>query len=158
LVGAASSPISVLGQDFISSIFGGRASAVNDLLSKASGLRLPSLVALMQFASPLVLGVLGKRVRDGGLNAGSFARLLSSERDSIQRAAPAGLAGALGVEQRAVPSMAEAAPRRDAPIRDVPIREVPQREVPLVERNVNVYASRDRTPPVPEQGRSWLWP
>jgi len=74
---------------------------VNDALAKSSGLKIGSISSLLQTAGPLVMGVLGKRIRDSGLNLGSFTRLLNDERDSIQRAAPPEVYNALGLEQRA---------------------------------------------------------
>ena len=55
----------------------------------------------MRLAAPLLLGVLGKRARDGGLNAASFTRLFEDERDGIENAAPPGVAGALGLAEPA---------------------------------------------------------
>jgi outer membrane protein OmpA-like peptidoglycan-associated protein len=136
LIGAApGSPMSSLGSQFLSSIFGGHAPAVNDALSRTSGLRGASVTSLMQMASPLLLGVLGKRVREGGLNAASLGRLISDERASIWRAAPPGIASALGMQERA-----------------------PEQEVPVGESR---YEQRSRSyPPQPERARNnrWVWP
>src|SRR5262245_39371270 len=98
--GGGSSSLSMLASRFTSTLFGSRASAVNDGLAKSSGLRIGSISSLLQTAAPLVLATLGKRVRDGGLNLGSFTRLLNDERDSIQHAAPPEVFSALGLEQR----------------------------------------------------------
>jgi outer membrane protein OmpA-like peptidoglycan-associated protein len=99
--GGGGSALSMLSSRFTSTLFGTRASAVNDALAKSSGLRIGSISSLLQTAGPLVMGVLGKRIRDSGLNLGSFTRLLNDERDSIQRAAPPEVYNALGLEQRA---------------------------------------------------------
>lgn len=99
--GAADSSVMLLGRQFLTNVFGARAGAVNDAIAKASGLRIGSVSSLMQIAAPLVLGVLGRRVRDGNLNVDSFTRLLNDERQSIHDAAPPGLAPVLGTEQRA---------------------------------------------------------
>ncbi len=163
LIGATNSPLSSLGGDFTSRIFGSRSSAVNDIVAKSSGLRPASVLALMRLAAPLLLGVLGRRVRDGSLNAASFTQFLAGERDKILAAAPSGLTAALGGDQR-VPLAGETVPvreampvRHEAPVRDVPLRDVPRRE-PVVERNVNIYASRDRIPVDKPSSRGWLWP
>src|SRR5262245_31895667 len=99
--GGGGSALAMLASRFTSTLFGTRASAVNDALAKSSGLRIGSISSLLQTAGPLVMGVLGKRIRDSGLNLGSFTRLLNDERDSIQRAAPPEVYNALGLEQRA---------------------------------------------------------
>ena len=81
---------------FLSDLFGSHSSAVNDVVAKTSGLSGQSVTQIMRFAAPLVLGFLGRHVRQGGLNLSSFTRLLSDEKSNIMRAAPAGLASALG--------------------------------------------------------------
>src|SRR5262245_32325982 len=99
--GGGGTALAMLASRFTSTIFGTHASAVNDALAKSSGLRIGSISSLLQTAAPLVMGVLGKRIRNSGLNLGSFTRLLNDERDSIQRAAPPEVYNALGLEQRA---------------------------------------------------------
>jgi hypothetical protein len=49
-------------------------------------------------AAPLVLGLLGNRVRTGGLNPAGLGNLLLGEKDSIMRALPAGLGSILGLK------------------------------------------------------------
>jgi OmpA-OmpF porin, OOP family len=136
-VGAPEGGLSSLGGQFLSNIFGGRASAVNDVLARNSGLRLASISSLMQLASPLLLAVLGRRVREGGLNAGSLTRLFEDEREGIERAAPAGVASALGLHEAGVPVDREPEVRQ----------EVPPRERP------RVYAPEEQS-----SGIRWLWP
>jgi outer membrane protein OmpA-like peptidoglycan-associated protein len=92
-------PMTSLGGQFISQVFGNRADAVTNALSSSSGLHASSVTSLMQFAAPLVLGVLGKRIRDEGLNLSAFSDLLGRERDSIQRVTPSGVASALGMKE-----------------------------------------------------------
>ncbi len=135
IVGAPEGAMSSLGGQFLSNVFGARASAVNDILARSSGLRLGSISSLMRLAAPLLLGVLGKRVREGGLNAGSLTRQFEDERDGIERAAPAGVADALGLH--------EGAPLyQERESRDVPPRERPR-----------VYAPEEQS-----SGIRWLWP
>ena len=137
LVGAPEGPVSSLGGQFLSNIFGGRASAVTDILARGSGLRLASVSSLMRFASPLLLGILGRRVRDEGLNAGSLTKMFADEREGIERAAPAGVADALGLHEPSVPVYSEQEARN----------EVPPRERP------RVYAPEEQP-----SGIRWLWP
>jgi outer membrane protein OmpA-like peptidoglycan-associated protein len=138
--GPTDTPMSMLGGRFLSNIFGTRGSAVNDALAKSSGMRIGSISTLLQIAAPLVLSVIGKRVRDTGLNASSLGRLLQDERDSIQRSAPPGVYNALGVEQRTSPPLAD--------------YEVPKHEVPRADQTPIRTQPRE-----PEStGRSWFWP
>jgi outer membrane protein OmpA-like peptidoglycan-associated protein len=119
---------------FLSDLFGDRSAMVNDVVARASGLSLTSVSTIMRFAAPMVLGFIGRQVRSLGLDQNSFTRALSDERDNIMRAAPPGLASALGVE---------------------PSRE---REVPLEgARTTPEYVSRERAP-VKRGGSRWLWP
>jgi outer membrane protein OmpA-like peptidoglycan-associated protein len=135
--GGGSSALSMLASRFTSTLFGSRASAVNDGLAKSSGLRIGSISSLLQTAAPLVLGMLGKRVRDGGLNLGSFTRLLNDERDSIQRAAPPEVFSALGLEQRT------AEPHYERGYETKRVETQPR----------STYAREPE-----HQGRSWFWP
>src|SRR5262249_50478869 len=52
---------------------------------------------LLGIAAPLVMSVLGDRVRRDGLNATGLASLLGSERASIMKEAPAGLTSLVGL-------------------------------------------------------------
>ena len=138
LVGAPEGAMSSLGGQFLSNILGARGPAVNDVLARMSGLRVGSIASLMRLAAPLLLGVLGKRARDGGLNAGSFTRLFEDERDSIENAAPPGVAGALGLaEPAAAPVYESEAAYEEAP----------------VEQPSRVYAPEEQ-----KTGIRWMWP
>jgi outer membrane protein OmpA-like peptidoglycan-associated protein len=141
LVGAdANSPMSLLGGRFMSSIFGTRGAAVNDAVAKASGLSIGSISSLLKFAAPLVLSFLGRRVRDGNLNASSLSLLLQDERDSIERAAPAGVASALAAEPRTAPPLAD--------------YEIPKHHVPRADQ----VPEPTQAHAAASSGRRWLWP
>jgi OmpA-OmpF porin, OOP family len=135
--GTGSSAMSMLAGRFTSTLFGSRAAAVNDGLAKSSGLRIGSISSLLQTAAPLVLATLGRRVRDSGLNLGSFTRLLNDERDSIQRAAPPEVFSALGLEQRT------REPEYDRAYETKRAETQPR----------STYAREPE-----HQGRSWFWP
>lgn len=95
--GGALSSIVGGGQQLLGSLFGGQSSTASNLIAQTSGLKPSSAASLLTFAAPLVLGVLNKKMSSGGLNAGNFANLLSSERDNILSAAPAGLGSLVGM-------------------------------------------------------------
>ncbi|HEV8446823.1 MAG TPA: OmpA family protein [Gemmatimonadaceae bacterium] len=137
LVGAPEGALSSLGGQLLSNVLGARGAAVNDVLARLSGLRSGSISSLMRMAAPLLLGVLGKRARDGGLNASSFTRLFEDEREGIENAAPPGVAGALGLAEPAAPSYDAEASYETRPA-DQPSR---------------VYAPEEQT-----SGVRWLWP
>jgi outer membrane protein OmpA-like peptidoglycan-associated protein len=134
---APGTPMASLSEQFLSSVFGERASTVTDALTKTTGLRPGSVSSLMQIAASLMLAVLGKRVRDGGLNAITFTRMFADERESIQRAVTAEIASALGVSARA-PARLE--------------YEVPRAESPRADQRERAYE------PEQEKRRGWLRP
>lgn len=86
-----------LGSRFLGSVFGGNQSAVGDLLSRSAGVKPSTASSLLHMAAPLVLGFLGKNVRAGGLDASRLMSMLLAQRDSILRAAPAGLGSLIGL-------------------------------------------------------------
>lgn len=132
------SPIMDLGGRLLSGLFGGQSSTVNDLVAKSSGLRASSVMSIMQLAAPLVLGFLGRRVRDGGLTQSSFTQTLLNEKDNILRAAPPGIANVLGISTGA---------REEIPRREVP---------PRVEEPARAYSRPLHEPP--SSGSRRLWP
>jgi OmpA-OmpF porin, OOP family len=121
--------------NFLSNLFGNRASMVNDVVARSSGLGLSSVSTIMRFAAPLVLGFLGRHVKANGLDQASFTRVLSDERPNIMRAAPAGLASALGVD---------ASREREVPIEGV--------------RTTPEYVTHRERTPQKRGGSRWLWP
>jgi outer membrane protein OmpA-like peptidoglycan-associated protein len=128
---------------FLSDLFGAHVSAVNDVVAKASGLSAQSVSQMMRFAVPLVLGYLGRHVRQGGLDLNSFTRLLSDEKNTIMRAAPLGLASAMGID--------ESRPSD----REVPVQEVRRDSDREAEP---AYAARgDRIEEAHGRPR-WVWP
>jgi outer membrane protein OmpA-like peptidoglycan-associated protein len=89
--GAGSSPMMGLGSQLLGSLFGNNLGAVGSALAGYAGIRPQSANSLLNMAAPLVLGVLGKQVKTGGLNVSSLASLLSGQKSSIAAAMPSGL-------------------------------------------------------------------
>ncbi len=71
---------------------------MGDVIGRSAGLRTGAGGSLLSLAAPLVLGLLGNRVRTGGLNLAGFSNLLLGERDQITRALPAGIGSILGLK------------------------------------------------------------
>ena len=65
-------------------------------IGKSSGINQGSAGSLLGALAPVVLGALGREQRAQGLDAQGLARLLTSQKDSIVQALPAGLASTLG--------------------------------------------------------------
>jgi OOP family OmpA-OmpF porin len=95
--GLATSPIIDVGQRFLSALFGPQVGSIASMLATQAGIKPQSASTLLGLAAPLVMSVLGDRVRRDGLNAAGLANLLTSQKDGILKEAPAGLAGLLGL-------------------------------------------------------------
>lgn len=139
LLGGLSSPSpSASGATLLSTLFGNRVGSIGELVARAAGFKNPvSGASVLSVAAPLVLGYLGKRVRDGSLNIGSLTSLLAGERDTILAAAPAGLT-----------SLVDMSPSGARPVHIEPPRHVPDRD----------RAAYGGAVPAPVRGNRWLWP
>jgi outer membrane protein OmpA-like peptidoglycan-associated protein len=89
---ATSSPLGSLGGRLLSAVFGDNMNSAASALSGYAGSKPSTGNSLLSFVAPLVLGVLGKTVRSGGLNVSSLASLLLGQKDSIAGALPGPLA------------------------------------------------------------------
>jgi OmpA-OmpF porin, OOP family len=85
------SPLGGAAGSLLSGLFGSKLSSVGDVIGRAAGLRSGSGRSLLNMAAPLVLGLLGNRVRSGGLNLAGLSSLLLGEGDEFTRALPAGV-------------------------------------------------------------------
>ncbi|MGH7503294.1 MAG: OmpA family protein [Longimicrobiales bacterium] len=90
-------PAGAAGGTFLSSLFGGRAGEISEVIARASGLRSGSASSLLGMAAPLVLGFFGRQIRQEGLDAAGLTSMLASQKESILAAAPAGLGNLLGL-------------------------------------------------------------
>jgi membrane-bound inhibitor of C-type lysozyme len=102
LTATPQSPLGAAASKLLSGVFGGQSSAIGDCISRFAGFRSGSGSTLLSMAAPLVLGLLGNRVRTGGLNPGGLGNLLLGEKDSIMRALPAGLGSILGLKDTGI--------------------------------------------------------
>jgi OmpA-OmpF porin, OOP family len=95
LLDGSNSTLTSLAGRFLPMLFGGGENRIAEVLSGVSGLKSGSITSLLATAAPLILGFLGKRVKENGLSANGLASLLNSEAPSIQRMLPAGIASLL---------------------------------------------------------------
>jgi outer membrane protein OmpA-like peptidoglycan-associated protein len=89
--GAANVPAMALGGKLLNSLFGSSLNQASSAVAGYAGIRPASASSLLSFGAPLVLSVLGKAVRSGGLNLSSLVNLLTGQRGAITAALPAGL-------------------------------------------------------------------
>jgi OmpA-OmpF porin, OOP family len=127
---APDSPATSASNQFLSAVFGNNVGAVTSAISGATGLRPDSTTSLLGMAGSLVLGVLGSRVRTGGLTASGFTDWLASQRDSLLREAPPALRGIFGA---------------------------PATVPPAATRPIETSMPTSVIPPRPRSDR-WLWP
>ena len=85
------------GKQILSSLFGTKLGGVTSALSSSAGVSTGTGSSILAMAAPVVMGVLGKQVSTGGLDASGLLSLLSSNKDAIAKFAPAGLASVFGL-------------------------------------------------------------
>lgn len=94
---------------FIGSLFGDRTGQILSAVGSFAGLKPASASGLLGLAGPLVMGALGRRMREDDLDAGGLQRLLLSEKGSIAKALPPGLSGLFGIGGAAAAAVPPAA-------------------------------------------------
>jgi OmpA-OmpF porin, OOP family len=88
---AADSPLPELSASLLPTIFGSRTGALTDAVGRSSGVGTENAKTLLSVAAPLVLGVLGRFVRNSHGNASSLGTALTSELPKLTGFLPAGL-------------------------------------------------------------------
>lgn len=88
LGGFLQSPQSGNGAGILGHVLGDRRGTVEQGLAKSSGLDLSKMGGLLEMAAPLVMGALGKKRREGGLDSGGLADLLGGEQEAVRRREP----------------------------------------------------------------------
>ena len=99
--GAATQNLMRAGGTLLSGLLRGNANSVAGLIAGTSGISIPGASSLLSLIAPLFFGVLGREASAQNLSATGLSSFLSSNRDTIQRLAPSGLANALGVSSMA---------------------------------------------------------
>ncbi|RKI40238.1 DUF937 domain-containing protein [Corallococcus sp. AB004] len=85
------------GKGMLSGIFGNKLGGITDGLTRFGGMRnAGSATRLLSLAAPMLMGVLGKQVRDQRMGSSGLMQLLNGQRNNIAAALPAGLGGILG--------------------------------------------------------------
>ncbi len=126
------------GRFLMESIFGGRAGSLADWAASRSGISRSSASSLLNLSLPIVLGMIGKRVKSAGWSASNLMALLEEQRSSLPDMP--GLAAALNPDAGRV----ETYKRASAPYVSTPERE-------------RVHAAPVVHQPVPTSRRAWLW-
>ncbi|NOK13103.1 OmpA family protein [Corallococcus exercitus] len=125
------------GKGMLSGIFGNKLGAVTEGLTRFGGMRnAGSATRLLSLAAPMLMGVLGKQVRDQRMGSSGLMQLLNGQRNNIAAALPAGLGGILGfggarhaVAEVIEPHREVSQVRETGPVREAhTVRETPPRQ------------------------------
>ncbi|XXF78610.1 OmpA family protein [Myxococcaceae bacterium GXIMD 01537] len=102
------------GKGMLSGLFGDKLGGVTTALTRFGGLKSEgSTSKLLAIAGPMVMGLIGRQVRDNRLNASGLMQMLGGQRSAIAAALPAGLGAVLGFGgQRVVEGARGAQPAR----------------------------------------------
>ena len=85
------------GASVLTSLLGGKTvSALTEAVGQYAGVAGSGSKSLLGLLGPVVLGVLGKETRDRGLDASGLASLLTSQKNNVGAALPAGFSKYLG--------------------------------------------------------------
>ncbi len=84
-----------MGDAILSHVLGGRRGAAEEQVARSSGISLEGAGRLLAILAPILLGLLGRNQRSGGLDVGGLAGLLGRERDAAAERSP-DLFGMLG--------------------------------------------------------------
>lgn len=96
--GGSTSSLLASGAKLVSSLFGGKADGVTDLIATGAGVQRGSASTILSLAAPIVMSVLGKQMASRGLGAAGLSTLLGDEQASLRGALPAGVSGLLGLK------------------------------------------------------------
>jgi outer membrane protein OmpA-like peptidoglycan-associated protein len=98
--GGATDELVNKGSGVLDFIFGNKSAAIDtilDLVSNSSGIGKSSASSLINMVAPLLMGVVGKSIKDNGLDTIGLEKLLSDQKTYLQAEAPAGLFDKLGI-------------------------------------------------------------
>lgn len=85
------------GNSIMASLFDGKQPGITGAISAFAGIKDSSTASLMSMALPPILGLLGRHAEQNNLSASGLAGFLSSQKDHIMHAMPAGLTSVAGM-------------------------------------------------------------
>ena len=120
--GSSTSNLMNAGSLLTSSLFGGsKLGSVLDVVTSATGMRRSSSSSLMNLLAPVVMGMIGKQVKSGGLNASGLMNMLMGQKEHVASALPAGMGSILGfadMKDKVTSTVSSAASRTTSAARD----------------------------------------
>ena len=118
LFGPTRTPLIEQGAKFLTGIFGNRLDTVAAALSQHAGIRTGSAARILGFAAPIVMTLLGHRVRSENLSVGGLSRWMMGLKDEL-RAVPSSLLREAGLDDSRI---ADIPPRRTVADEERPVR------------------------------------
>jgi OmpA-OmpF porin, OOP family len=112
MAGGGSSPMLDMSKKLLGGLFGASGDSVTGAIGRMAGLGTAGS-GIMSTVAALAMGMLGNRVRTGGLSVASLAGSLLNEKDSLMKAIPAPIAGLLSMGS---PTPAPRPVERDRPV------------------------------------------
>lgn len=97
------------GSGILKSLMGNKLGSVVDIISSVSGLNKGSSSSIMSMAAPLVMGMVGKYVKNKALDAIGLSKFLGSQSKHVASALPAGMGSLLGFNPSGMGDRVEAA-------------------------------------------------
>ncbi|WP_346837797.1 OmpA family protein [Microbulbifer sp. SAOS-129_SWC] len=87
------------GSNMLEAIFGSKSADIGNLITNSLGLGGNTGGSLLKVAAPLLMSMLGKLVKNKGLDIGGLASLLLAQKPHIQKQIPKGLLKEIGVHE-----------------------------------------------------------
>jgi hypothetical protein len=97
LSGGNSSSLMAMGAKYLPMLLGSNQGAVVGSLTRMLGVGSESINSLLGMLAPVVMAIVGKQVKVGGLDAGSLARLLSGQAEYLAPAIPSEMRSSMGI-------------------------------------------------------------
>ena len=88
LSGYLEKPETANGSGILSHVLGTQQPVVANRLAKTTGMKSDQIIQLMQIVAPLIMGALGKKQHQNGLDPKGVSDLLGTEKQKTQQAAP----------------------------------------------------------------------
>lgn len=85
------------GENVLNGIFGSNLNSVTSTLGKTTGLGANSISKLLSVIAPMVMGVVGSKIKSENLNARGVQNFMSEQKTSINGFIPGGLTGMMGL-------------------------------------------------------------
>ena len=86
-----------MGGTILNFLLGDKTNAMIDVLTRVTGMNNTKVGSMVKIAAPLLLSFIGKKVKSENLSASGLFSLLSSQKEHVAAAVPAGLLSSLGM-------------------------------------------------------------